>query len=123
MIGQAGPVELQLDRDSVAAGDDVVAHEERREVDGRRPLEQLVAELVVDHFLPRIQGGRSCWILRVSRGGDPIGVVRIRDGRFEGLRLLAGEDPTLSQVGRSLFFEYAAQDDADEAFDRLSDVP
>lgn len=114
-------VELTLDRDSVAAGDDVEAHEERREVDGRRPLERFVAELVVENYLPSIQGGRSCWIVRTSRGGTALGVVRIRYGHFDSLRLLQSDDPPLSAVGDSLYFEYATQEDPDEVFDRLMD--
>ena len=110
---------IQLDRDSVAAGDDVDPHAESREVDGRRPLERFVADLVWDRYLPQIQGGRSCWIVRTSRRGAAFGVVRIRYGEFQGLRLLSGDDPSLSEVGESLFFEYATQEDPDEIFARL----
>lgn len=112
-------VEPTLDRDSVAAGDDVETPGERREVDGRRPLERFVAELVVEHYLPSIQGGRACWILRTNRGGTALGVVGIRHGRFDSLRLLEPDDPPLSAVGDSLYFEYATQQHPDEVFDQL----
>ena len=114
---------IRLDRDSVAAGDDVEAHDEQRDVDGRRPLERFVSELVWDHYLPAIQGGRSCWILRTSRGGAPLGVVRIQYGRFDGLRLLRHEAPDLAEIGHSLFFEYATQEDPDDVFSRLLSMP
>jgi hypothetical protein len=103
----------------VAAGDDVEAHDEVRDIDGRRPLERVVAELVRDRYLPSIQGGRACWILRTSRRGDALGVVRIRYGEFAGFRHVRGDDPSLADVGGSLFFEYATQQDPDEVFARL----
>jgi hypothetical protein len=114
---------IRLDRDSVAARDDVEAHDEQREVDGRRPLERFIADLVWDHYLPAIQGGQSCWVLRRSRKGEPLGVVRIRYGRFEGLQLLHRDSSDLSEVGDSLFFEYATQEDPDEVFARLLATP
>ncbi len=110
---------VHLDRDSVAAGDDVEAHHEVRELDGRRPLERVVAELVRDRYLPRIQGGRACWILRRGRRGDALGVLRIRYGEFDGLRLLRDDNPPLADIGDSLFFEYATKQDPDEVFARL----
>src|SRR4051794_38133295 len=98
---------IGLYRDSVAAGDDVESHDETRDVDGRRPLERFVAELVRDRYLPSIHGGQSCWILRTSRRGEALGVVGVRYGEFQALRLLRDDDPSLAEVGASLYFEYA----------------
>lgn len=108
---------LRLDRDSVAASDDVESHDEVREVDGR--WQWVVAELVRDRYLPSIQGGRACWILRTSRRGDALGVVRIRYGEFDGLRLISDDNPSLADVSASLFFEYATQEDPNDVFARL----
>jgi hypothetical protein len=35
---------------------------------------------------------------------------------FDGLRLVRDDDPSLVDVGGSLFFEYATQQDPDEVF-------
>ena len=95
-----------------------------KHVDGRRPLERFVSELVWDHYLPSIQGGRSCWILRTSRRGEPLGVLRIRYFRFDGLRLLHHDaSPDLAKIGPSLFFEYATQKNPDDVFSRLLAAP
>jgi len=67
---------IRLDRDSVAAGDDVESHEEIREVDGRRPLERLVADLIWNGYIPSTQGGWSCWVLRRTRRGEPLGLCQ-----------------------------------------------
>ena len=119
LMKQAGDVLIRLDRDSVAAGDDVEPHEEDREVDARRPLDRFIVELVRDHYLPQIQGGQSCWIVRTQRRGQALGVASVRYGDFDGVRFVEGRQLDVGHVGDSLFFEYAAQESPDAVFARL----
>ncbi len=110
---------IHLSRDSVSAGDDIESHDERREVDGRRPLARFVHELLREHFLPSIQGGKATWIVRTSRKGTVIGVVSTRYDEPEPLRFVDASDLDLSDVGDALHFEYAAQRDPAEVFASL----
>lgn len=110
---------LRLSRDSVAAGDDVVSHDEDRVVDRRRPLERFVAELFRDGYLPSIQGGRATWILRTGIRGEAIGVAATRVGRLDSFRLTVGRGIDLGEVGDALHFQYEAQRDPDEVLAEL----
>ena len=78
---------VRLDRNSVAAGDDVYSHVVLREIDGRRPLERVVAELMRDGYLPRISGGSSCWVMRRARQDERIGIATMQDRSLQVFRL------------------------------------
>ncbi|MEO6989317.1 MAG: hypothetical protein ABI239_11800 [Aquihabitans sp.] len=110
---------IRLDRDSVAAGDDVDSHEEMREVDGRQPLERFVAELFRDGYLPRISGGKASWVMRRSRRAEPLGVAATKYSEMHVFRLTETDSLDLNEVGESLFFEYAAQTNPNEVFEGL----
>lgn len=113
------PLLLHLDRDSVAAGDDADSHAEERAVDERVPLERFIALLLRDGYLPAIQGARSTWVIQRSRKGEPLGVVAMTFGRLDRVSTVQDEYLDLGAVGGSLFFEYAAQDDAAELLRRI----
>jgi hypothetical protein len=110
---------LHLDRDSVAAGDDVDSHVEERAVDERVPLGRSVGLLLRDGYLPAIEGGRSTWVIRRSRMGEPLAVVSVRSGELDRVWAVHDEYLELAEVGGSLFFEYAAQDDAADLLRRV----
>jgi hypothetical protein len=110
---------MHLSRDSVAAGDDIESHDAERDVDGRRPIERFVRELLRDRYLPSIQGGNATWIVRTSRQGRAIALVSTKHGDPEPLRWIAGSDMDLLEVGDTLHFEYAAQQDPAEVFATL----
>ena len=107
---------IRLDRDSVAAGDDVEGHDVDWEADARRPLERFVHDLVKGGYLPGIQGGRSTWVARGTRRGEPFAVLAIRFGRLDSMRLVGRAALDLGQVGESLYFDYRAQEDPDAVF-------
>jgi hypothetical protein len=111
---------IRLSRDSVAAGDDLESHDQELEVDGRRPLARFVYDLVRDHYLPSIQGGNATWIVRTSRQGTVLGVVSTRYHDPQPLHFIDGRHRDLSEVGGTLYFEYAAQRDPQEVFNNLS---
>ena len=78
---------IRLDRDSVAAGDDVESHDLEREVDQRRPFERFVHDLIWDGYLPTpaSPGGRSTWVARKERRGEPLAVIATRFGRLDSV--------------------------------------
>ena len=51
-------MDMRLDRDSVAAGDDVEAHARELSVDPRRLFVSFLREIVSDGYLPLIEGGQ-----------------------------------------------------------------
>lgn len=109
-----------IDRDSVAAGDDVFSHAFEHEVAPQRRVDQLVTELVENGYLPSISGGKACWIVRTQDGGQPLAVLSILGYEIDHLRFVARRPPKVADVGASLFFDYRAQQNPAEVFATLA---
>lgn len=109
-----------IDRQSVAAGDDVVSHAFEHEVAPHRRVDELAVELVQHRYLPLISGGKACWIVRTQRGGQPLAVLSIVGDEINHLRFVARRPPKVVDVGASLFFDYRAQQDPAEVFATLA---
>lgn len=64
---------LIIRRDSVAAGDDVLApHEKIVKVKNDESIENTLGRILASHYLPGIHGGKATWIVV---GKNPIAVV------------------------------------------------
>ena len=111
-------MKIRVTRDSVAAGDDIDAHDRVLDVHAYETLEVLATEVVRSYELPRIQGGRATWCLGSRR---PIAVVAQQwsaprmvpwqTGHFSDCKVVDGIV--------CLHFTYLAQIDPDVAFEVL----
>jgi hypothetical protein len=98
---------LNVDRDSVAAGDDADPHEVEMEVDPRDRLADVIRAASTG-YLATIAGGEATWLVATSRGGHPLAVVA---QQWRDPVLLVGATTTIGSVGSSLYFRYLAQSD------------
>ena len=64
---------IRVDRESVAAGDDGVAHDRVLEIPDGLDLEAVIAHVLRDYELPSIGGGKATWVVVSSR--QPLAVV------------------------------------------------
>ena len=58
---------LMLDRDSVAAGDDVNSHQEPLAVDSTASVADVLRRIDVSTYLPAIDGGKATWIFGIKQ--------------------------------------------------------
>jgi hypothetical protein len=65
-------MEFHVDRDSVAAGDDVESHARRFTFPDGLAIEEVVERIVASGYLPMIAGGAATWSVS---SGVPIAVV------------------------------------------------
>ncbi|MGI5415569.1 hypothetical protein [Actinomadura luteofluorescens] len=110
---------IEVDRGSVAAGDDVLPHARSIDVPPGTPLGDVVAGLLEGHFLAVIAGGRATWILVASR---PLAVVA---QQWDEPRYLVDASQPISSFGDdggrvSLMFRYWKQHDPDHVFAELA---
>jgi hypothetical protein len=109
---------VEVDRGSVAAGDDVLPHAQRIEVPPATSLGDVVAGLLERRFLATIAGGRATWILVADR---PLAVVA---QQWDAPRFLVDASRPISSFGDggrvSLMFRYWKQHDPDRVFAELA---
>jgi len=110
---------IHLSRESVAAGDDVESHDQDVEVDNRRSLVLVLADITRDGYLPLIQGGRATWLVRANRGGRVLAVLAQNWDRWDRAALVVEPSIDVSEVGDTLHFEYLAQRDATGVLDEF----
>lgn len=108
---------IEVDRQSVAMGDDMWSHAERIEVPDEATLAEVVDQLVARPFLAFIAGGRATWILEVD--GKAVAVVA---QQWDEPRYLIDGSRTIRSFGEgaSLMFKYWKQNDPDEVFEELA---
>jgi hypothetical protein len=116
-------IDMRLDRDSVAAGDDVEAHARELSVDPRRLFVSFLREIVSDGYLPLIEGGHATWIVRTSRRGDPLAVLAQRRISWDPPTLIIEPSAEVEAVGSGLYFEYRAQAQASDVVAELRETP
>jgi hypothetical protein len=111
-------VKVTVDRMSVAAGDDAVPHARHIDVPSDRRLSELVSDLVEQHYLASIAGGRATWILMAGR--RPLAVLA---QQWSEPRYLVDPALPISSFGTaggvSLMFRYWLQHDPDHVFAEL----
>ncbi|GGT53505.1 hypothetical protein [Actinomadura citrea] len=110
---------VEVDRGSVAAGDDVLPHARRFDVPPETSLGDVVAGLLERRFLALIAGGRATWILVADR---PLAVVA---QQWDEPRFLVDASGPISSFGDdggrvSLMFRYWMQHDPDHVFAELA---
>lgn len=107
---------VNVDRSSVAMGDDVYPHARTIDLPESSTIAEAVAYLRQRRFLATIAGGRATWILEVN--GRPVAVIA---QQWAEPKFLTGPSDTLGSFGNevSLMFRYRAQIDPDDLFDTL----
>src|SRR6476660_9684717 len=101
---------ISVDRDSVAAGDDVDLHLTTVDLPEDTPLAEVVAHILGSRFLASIAGGKATWVLE---GGHPLAVIA---QEWPEPRFLVDASLPMRQYGSSLRFRYLAQRDPDQAW-------
>jgi hypothetical protein len=110
---------INVDRWSVAMGDDVLPHAQTIDLPGETSLADVVAHLVERHFLATIAGGKATWILDADR---PLAVVA---QQWDEPRFLVDASAPINSFGAegrgvSLMFRYWKQHDPDQVFEELA---
>ncbi|MEV4758931.1 hypothetical protein AB0J86_28080 [Micromonospora sp. NPDC049559] len=109
---------INVDRGSVAAGDDALPHAQTIELSPETALADVVAHLRDRHFLAVIAGGKATWILVADR---PLAVVA---QQWEQPRFLVDPSRPIGSFaveGRvALMFRYWKQHDPDHVFEELA---
>jgi hypothetical protein len=108
---------INVDRSSVAMGDDVDPHAERVDLPESSTIAEAVAYLRQRKFLAQIAGGRATWVLEVN--GRPAAVIA---QQWPEPKFVMDPSDTLGSLGSevSLMFRYRAQIDPDDLYDTLS---
>jgi len=101
-------VRIQISRDSVAAGDDVVSHDEEVEFDQHRPFAELLQSISIGSYLARIGGGRATWAVLKGRGGRPLAIMA---EQWTEPVLIVDRDTLMADIGNEVYFRYLAQRD------------
>jgi hypothetical protein len=109
-------VQLRLDRDSVHAGDDTVAHATVIEIEPWRKLRTVISDVVsTRHYLASIIGGEATWIVEGAPGHLALAVVA---QQWDEPVLLV-RNRAIERFGELLYFAYLAQVAANEILERL----
>ncbi len=87
-------MDLHIDRDSVAAGDDGDPHKKMLEFVGEPLLKDVIKQIYLSDYLPRLHDRRTCWVVSSER---PIAVIaeHWQDPKF--LRSFRGDDKLSSR--------------------------
>lgn len=108
---------VNVDRSSVAMGDDIYSHDEAVDLSESSTIAEAVASLRVRGYLPSIAGGRATWLLEVN--GRPAAVIA---QQWPEPKFAVDPSDTLGSFGGpvSLMFKYRAQIDPDDLYSTLS---
>ncbi|MEO3823579.1 hypothetical protein [Actinomadura sp. B10D3] len=110
---------IDVDRTSVAMGDDALPHAETIDLPGETPLAEVVAYLLERNFLATIASGQATWILMAGR---PLAVVAQQWTEPRFLVDAARPISSFGQEGRgvSLMFRYWKQHDPGRVYEELA---
>jgi hypothetical protein len=112
---------VDVDRDSVCAGDDSISHQSKISIAASASVLELLVAAQRVCPLASIIGGRATWLIKVGRpGGKRIGVIA---QQWAQPKLVLAEDTPLAQLFRgtaaSLKFQYWCQADPDAVFEAV----
>lgn len=114
---------LDVDRDSVAAGDDCESHRAECVVDAACTVVELIAAARRACPLAGIQGGKATWIVDV--GGAVREAIAVVAEQWREPKLLVAPTITATELFATrtpaLFFRYWCQADPDAVFAALRD--
>ncbi len=103
---------VQLDRDSVCAGDDVVSHVQPLQVDADATIGALLATIRRMRYLARIDGGQATWLIDAAGPGQ--GCIGVVAQQWHEARLTLPAATPLTDLLRDppcLYFRYWCQAD------------
>ncbi|SDE11949.1 hypothetical protein [Glycomyces harbinensis] len=108
---------INVDRSSVAMGDDLDSHAETVDLPESSTIAEAVSYLRQRGYLAQISGGRATWVLEVNRKPAAVIAQQWAEPKF----VVDPSDP-LGSFGSevSLMFRYRAQIDPDDLFDTLA---
>jgi hypothetical protein len=108
---------VNVDRSSVAMGDDTYPHAQQMEMSEGSTIAEAVAYLRIHRFLAYIAGGRATWLLEVN--GRPAAVIA---QQWAEPKFAIDPSTELGSFGPevSLMFRYRAQIDPDDLYDTLA---
>jgi hypothetical protein len=109
---------VNVDRSSVAMGDDAYPHAETIDLPESSTIAEAVAYLRQRRFLATIASGRATWLLEVN--GSPAAVIA---QQWAEPKFVTDPSDTLGSFGSevSLMFRYRAQIDPDDLYDTLEE--
>ncbi|MDB5338862.1 MAG: hypothetical protein JWN70_4481 [Planctomycetaceae bacterium] len=111
---------VNVERDSVGAGDDIFApHAKRFAFQARDTLADVLSAILVAGYLAKIAGGKATWI--VEAAGKPVAVVAQQWGAPKFLidQTSLVTDCVTPEAPRALFFRYWCQLDPAVVFQCL----
>lgn len=117
---------VRVDRDSVAAGDDVDPHHAVLSISPTPDLSTVLARVRARYPLPSISGGQATWIISCPSGSGtpfPYDAVAVAAQQWASPKLLVstGTDAHLAADGSlTLYFRYIAQTAPDAVIDALT---
>jgi dsRNA-specific ribonuclease len=115
-------MELHINRDSVAAGDDADPHNKILEFLGDPSLKEALKRIVSSEYLPRMHDRKVSWVVSSQR---PMAVIAEHWQEPKFLRGFNGDDK-LGSLARSetmkWHFSYLIQNDPDVVYEILSRV-
>ncbi len=106
--------------------DDIGLDEEIPDLARDAPLRDALARLRAQSFLPTLDGGRACWVVRLGgRTGSPLAVLAQQ--WYEPRYLVDAATPVAELAGPdadevTLFFEHRPEADPDEVYAELADA-
>jgi len=111
-------MELHVDRDSVAAGDDLESHAKRFTFAEGMAIEESIKRIVASGYLPQIGGGKATWSVS---SGAPIAVVAQQWSEPKYVSWQPVDTSKLRRLGSvvGLRFNYHAQRDPDVVLEIL----
>ena len=113
---------LEIDRDSVAAGDDVGSHITTIQIDPDISVKSLIKKAEKACPLPSIYGGKATWIIFVGSNDERI-CVGVTAQQWRKNRLLVTDTITAGEIfngiAKKLKFHYWLQNSPNHVFEIL----
>jgi len=112
-------ISINVDRDSVCAGDDSESHESRINISSSLDIYELVNTILEKYPLAKIEGDQATWVVDVGERTS-IGVVAQQWSKPE---LVISPDISVKQlfadIPRNIYFRYMSQVDPHEVLESI----
>ncbi len=110
---------VQINRDSVCAGDDIEDHDELRRYEPQMKFGYVIQSILNSSFLPIFEGSAAAWIVVVD--DKPLGIAC---GKWPKPKFTINPDAELRTVcaaqPSTIHFQYNCTEDPDSLFSALS---
>ncbi|MET3109502.1 peptidoglycan/xylan/chitin deacetylase (PgdA/CDA1 family) [Oxalobacteraceae bacterium GrIS 2.11] len=121
-------IEINVNRDSVHPGDDIVSHSKQIRISSSSTVKELVEMIRQSDYLPKIVGGNATWI--VDCLGAYYGVIAVDAQQWKAPKLAVQEGTLVSKLlvdGKAnLYFRYWCQSDPEMVYESViegNDLP